>query len=341
MGNFLDSFKVDGVPVGIGDRCFVIAEAGVAHFGSLEKAFKLVDLAVDAQADAVKFQIFDADSMISTESSDWLDRMASRQLPYADFLAIKNYCQSRNIIFLATAHDEPSLEYLASLDVSAYKIGSGELRNWGFVRKTAQLGKPLIISTGMFTEADIAKALDAVEETGNREVAVLHCVTRYPTPPEEVNLRAIQSIRDRFRVVAGFSDHTAGRHFPLAAVAMGSQVLEKHITLDFDIPNAQDWKVSCGPEDFPLLMRELREIERGFGDGRKVPGAGELASRDWARKSLVAREKIPAGTTLRAEMLIAKRPGTGIPPSEVDRLVGYKTREAIEGGTLITWEQLL
>lgn len=340
MSRFVDRFWIGDRMVGGDAPCFVIAEAGVSHFGSLDKAFRLVDMSVTAGADAVKFQIFDVNAMIAEVSSDWRKRMSSRQLPYEDFRRIRDYCQERGILFMATAHDEPSLDYLATLDVPAYKIGSGELSNWDFLAKTARLGKPLIFSTGMYTEADIASALGAVAKTGNREVAVLHCVTRYPTPPEEVNLRAMLTIRDRFDVVAGYSDHTAGRHIPLASVALGAQILEKHITLEFDIPNAQDWKVSCGPEDLPLLVQELRDIEKSLGHGRKEPVAGELASRDWARKSLVAADTIPAGTELTAELLSAKRPGTGIPPSEIEKVLGRHTCQEVERGTLITWDQL-
>lgn len=341
MNRFADRFFIGDRQVGAGQPCFVIAEAGVAHFGSLEKALQLVDLAAASGADAVKFQIFDAAEMIAGEALEWRERMKSRQLPYEEFCRIRDYCRDKGIMFMATAHDRPSLDYLVGLDVPAYKIGSGELGNWPFIRHIAGLGRPVILSTGMYNAEDVATALETIAATGNREVALLHCVTRYPVPPAEVNLCAMITMRERFRVVTGYSDHTAGRHFPLAAVALGAKVLEKHITLDFDVPNAQDWKVSCGPDDLSLLMDELREIELGLGDGRKVPSSGEQVSLNWARKSLVAAVAISAGEILREDMLVAKRPGTGIPPNEKDKVLGRRARQAISKDSLIAWDQIL
>lgn len=337
---FAQSFEIAGRVVGISCPVYVIAEAGVAHFGSEEKAFRLVDLAVEAGADAVKFQIFDVTALISKELPEWRERLAERQLPYDAFSRIQAYCRKKGITFFATAHDEPSLEFLVSLNVPVYKVGSGEVGNWPFLKHIAELGKPLIFSTGMYRQEQIAEALDVVAETGNAQVAVLHCVTRYPTPPEEVCLGNMELIRDRYNVITGYSDHTRGFHFPLAAVALGAHIIEKHITLDFNVPNAQDWKVSCGPHDFGDFIQQLREIEAGAGIRDSGPTAGEKESLVWAGKSLVPVRDIPAGSTLAREDFVGKRPGTGISPARINEVVGKVAKVLLERDQVIQWENL-
>lgn len=333
-------FEIAGRPVGADCPVYVIAEAGVAHFGCEEKAYRLVDLAADAGADAVKFQVFDVDALISRELPDWRERLASRHLPYEAFHRIQAYCGQKGIVFFATAHDEPSLDFLATLDVPVYKVGSGEVGNWPFLKRVAALGKPLIFSTGMFQRSQVGEALNAVREVGNPDVAVLHCVTRYPTPAEEVSLGNMQWIRENHHVITGYSDHTRGFHFPLAAVALGAKIIEKHITLDYDVPNAQDWKVSCGHDDLGVFIQQLREIEAGLGSRPSGPTAGERESLVWASKSLVPVRDIPAGTVLQATDLAGKRPGTGISPSRIAEVVGKSTKGALIKDQVIQWEQL-
>ncbi len=326
----------------IGDDCpvFIIAEAGVAHFGSLDKAKRLVDLAVKAKADAIKFQVFKTDALISKESEEWRNRMRTRELPFEAFLKIQAYCNEKKIVFFATAHDEPSLEFLDSLDVPAYKIGSGEVSNWSFLEKVASKKKPVILSTGMYTLEDIGEALKVIAKTGNPDIAVLNCVTSYPTSPAEVNLRAMDTIRNKYNVIVGYSDHTQGFHFPLAAAALGASIIEKHITLDFNVPDAQDWKVSCGPEDFPEMVKQIREIEAGLGTGIKALTKSELSSINWARKSLVAIEDIFEEEIIELKKLGAKRPGFGIMPSDIDKVIGKKAKKTIKKDVLIKWEYL-
>jgi N-acetylneuraminate synthase/N,N'-diacetyllegionaminate synthase len=326
--------------LGEGQPVFIIAEAGVAHFGSLDKAKALVDLAVTAGADAVKFQIFDTQALISKAAPEWIDRLKSRELPYEAFAEIASYCRQQGIIFLATAHDAPSLAYLKTLDVPAYKIGSGEVANWAYIAQTAALGRPVILSTGMYRLEDIERALRQFKDHGNPHVAVLHCVTLYPTPSDAVNLRAIKTIADTFGVISGYSDHTAGYHFPLAAVALGAKIVEKHIGLDFDIPDAQDWKVACGPETLKPMIDQIRAIEAGLGTGLKEAVAGEQDSLKWARKSLVAARAIQTGERLAPDMLAIKRPGTGLAPDQLDQVLGRRVKQAIDKDQLIEWEHL-
>jgi N,N'-diacetyllegionaminate synthase len=329
-----------GRRVGEGAPVFVIAEAGVAHFGSLEKARALVDLARRAGADVVKFQVFRTEDLVSSAAPDWQRRLRSRELPPSAFREIRDYCVSMGIPFCATAHDEASLDVLDELGVPFYKIGSGEVANWRFIETIARRGKPVVLSTGMYSLDDVTRAVEVVGAAGNRALALLHCVTRYPTRPEEVNLRAMQTLRDRFDVVVGYSDHTQGTHLPLAAVALGARIIEKHITLDYDVPDAQDWKVSCGPADLPDFLRQVREVEAALGTGIKAPAAAEAQSLEWARKSLVAAIDIEEGTAITEAMLRAKRPGTGISPAELPRVVGRTAVERIPRDSLVRWEQI-
>jgi|LauGreDrversion4_2_1035121.scaffolds.fasta_scaffold288206_2 N,N'-diacetyllegionaminate synthase len=335
MPVFNKSFSVDGRVVGEGAPVYIIAEAGVAHFGSEEKALRLVDLAVDAGADAVKFQVFDVNAMIADESPEWKQRLGPRQLPYAAFKRIQAYCKDKGISFFATAHDEPSLEYLASLEVPLYKIGSGEVGNWPYLAKVASLGKPVVFSTGMYLQAQVGEALQAIAATGNREVAVLHCVTDYPAAPTDIALGNMALIRERFSVITGYSDHTAGYHIPLAAVAMGARIIEKHITLDYDVPNAQDWKVSCGPDNLKTFISQVRDIEAAMTTRADGPTANERKSMLWASKSLVTRREIAVGQMITADDLCAKRPGGGISPSRLPEVIGRVARKALSKDKVI------
>ncbi|QDO96314.1 N-acylneuraminate-9-phosphate synthase [Ferrovibrio terrae] len=333
-------FKIDSRQVGGDAPCFVIAEAGVAHFGNYEKALQLIDLAAEAKADAVKFQIFNPEAMISKASQEWRDRLSPRALKWEDFRRLRDYCDEKGIIFFSTAHDEPSLEYLAGLNPAVFKIGSGELRNWGYLRKIASYGKPVIFSTGMHTMEDVEASLRVMTQTGNSEIAVLHCVTQYPTPPEFVNLKVLDLYRETLGGVIGYSDHTAGFHIPLAAVARGAKIIEKHISIDFNVPNAQDWKVSCGPHDLADFITQLRAVEAALGAARKTVTPGEQASIEWARKSLVAARPIRAGETITPEMLAAKRPGTGIAPDQVETVIGKVASRDIDEDAVLQWVDL-
>ena len=335
---FNRSFTIDGKPVGDGAPVYVIAEAGISHFGDENKAYQLVDMAVEAGADAVKFQVYDVEELMTKDMTEWRDRLGPRQLDYDAFKRLQNYCKTKDITFFATAHDEKSLAFLAEIDVPLYKIGSGEVGNWAFLQKVASLGKPLIFSVGMYDFDDIQAAIDAVAETGNKDLAVLHCVTKYPTEPELVNLGNMKVITDNFNVITGYSDHTRGYHVPLAAVAMGAQVIEKHITIDYDIPNAQDWKVSCGPDNLSLFMSELREIEKALGSNDFAAKNVERGSVEWATKSLVAASELAKGYKLCASDLLAKRPGNGIKPSQIEDVIGKVLARDVGADEQISWD---
>lgn len=340
MFKFNKNISIAQRSVGINEPAYIVAEAGVAHFGNMQKALQLVDLAVEAKADAIKFQIFKTEDLISKISTEWFDRLKSKELPFEAFHEIKLYCKKRGITFFATAHDDMSLVFLDELKPPVYKIGSGEIANWAFIKKIAEKGKPVILSTGMYALEDIEKVCSIFQKANNPNLAVLHCVTSYPTPPDDVNLRAITTIRESLEVIAGYSDHTEGIHFPLAAVVLGAKIIEKHISMDFNVKNAQDWKVSCSAETLKQLVKQIREIESGMGTGNKKIQSSEQANVAWAKKSIVADRLILPGQKISFEMLACKRPGNGIQPYEINKVIGRKAKIKIDPDILIEWEML-
>jgi N-acetylneuraminate synthase/N,N'-diacetyllegionaminate synthase len=337
---FAKSFSIEDREIGEGFPCFIIAEAGVSHFGSFEKALALVDAAVDANADAVKFQIFKTSELISSFNREWTDRMRPKEMPIEAFRDIRGYCNERGITFFATAHDLGSLEELAGLDTSLYKIGSGEVKNPDFFRAVGSLGKPVIFSTGMYTREDFDESLAALVEQGCSRVAVMHCVTRYPTPPEEVNLRRILTLKDIFSGPVGYSDHCATHDIAAASVLLGANIIEKHITLEKNIPDAQDWKVSCDPAELSDFVASVRRLEATLGSGKFEPGKDEMESMKWARKSIVSKKNLPAGTLLRREHLSFKRPGLGISPDRINAVLGKILRVTVPKDAMITFDLL-
>ncbi|MBF0267920.1 MAG: N-acetylneuraminate synthase family protein [Alphaproteobacteria bacterium] len=341
MEHFASCFAIGDRRIGPMHPCFVIAEAGVNHFGSMEKACALIDLSVRAGADAVKFQHFKTDRLVGASAPDWRERLRSKELPDDDILRLRDYAKGQGIMFLCTGHDEEALDFLdRTVGVPAFKIGSGEVGNWPWLKEIAKRGKPIILSTGMYGIEDVNAATRAIAEGGESRLSLLHCVTSYPTDPKDANLSAIAQLKAIFNGPVGYSDHTVGTAVPLAAVALGARVIEKHITLDRDVPNAQDWKVSCDAESFPRFVTEIREVEAALGGAVKAPTQAERKSVAWARKSLSARSDIPAGTVLTQGHLLAQRPGNGIPPSQESSLIGRKVRFDISEGTQLTFEML-
>ncbi len=326
---FESEFEIGGRAVGGSAPVLIIAEAGVAHFGDVQLAEQLVDLAADAGADVFKTQFFDVEAMIAESAAEWRERLRPRNLSLDEFRALKQRCDKRGLLFMATAHDETRLPWLKDLDVPAIKIGSGERNNPEFLKKLAALGKPVILSTGMYSEDDVAEALSALGEAGCRKAALLHCVTAYPTPDGDVNLRAMDRLAAAFPGPVGYSDHTPDHLAVLSAVARGARIVEKHITILRDVPNAQDWKVSAGPEDLADLVGAIRRIEVQLGHGRKEISASEKAGEAWAVKSLVAARDLPAGHVLAEIDLAAKRPGGGVPPSRAGELLGRRLAAAV------------
>ena len=241
------SFLIGSRQVGGTAPCLVIAEAGVAHFGDMGLARALVDMAIEAKADIFKTQFFDVDTMIAKRAPEWRERLRPRNLTLDQFFELRDRCNASGVMFMSTAHDESRIAWLKALDVPAVKIGSGERNNPAFLAELAKLGKPVILSTGMYAAQDVRQAVAALEKAGCRELALLHCVTSYPAPADQLNLAAMQALAEIAPVPVGYSDHTEDFLAVMAAVARGARIIEKHITILRDVPNALDWKVSAGP----------------------------------------------------------------------------------------------
>lgn len=342
---------IGGRPVGPERPCFVIAEAGVNHNGRVDVALDLVEAAWRSGADAVKFQTFVADELVSPAAAkadyqlrdgpaeSQLDMVRRFELPAEAFRTIKARADARGILFLSTPFDSASLELLVGLGVTALKVGSGDLTNLPFLTLIARTGLPLILSTGMSTLAEVDEAVKTVRSAGARELVLLHCVSAYPADPADANLRAIETLATSFGVPAGYSDHTIGTETALAAVALGACVIEKHLTLDRSMPGP-DHAASTPPDEFCRLVASIRLVERARGDGRKVPRPAELGVAAVARRSIVATRDLPAGTVLTADVVAVRRPGTGLPPALVEAVIGRVLRSAVTAGQPLTWDVL-
>jgi len=334
--------------IGIG-CCFIVAEAGVNHNGDIDLAKRLIDVAVEAGADAVKFQTFHADDLIigTAEKAEYqkiatssgesqYEMIKSLELTDSEFQELFLYAHNKNIIFLSTPFDEKSVDFLDELGVPAFKIPSGELTNIILLKKIAEKRKPVILSTGMADLGEIKRAVEVLQKNGAGEIILLHCTTSYPAPINSVNLRAMETMRREFRLPVGYSDHTEGITIPIAAVAMGAQVIEKHFTLDRTLPGP-DHGVSLEPCELKAMIRAIRDVERAFGDGIKRPVPEENSMKRVARRSIVAKADIQAGAVLKASDLAVKRPGTGIEPRYLDLLIHKKAKKPIARDQIITW----
>ena len=331
-------------------KTFIIAEAGVNHNGSLELAKKLVDAAKEAGADAVKFQTFKTEKLVSkfadkaeyqkrftNANESQLDMVKKLELSYEAFEEIYKYCKEKGISFLSSPFDLESIDFLASLGLEIFKIPSGEITNLPYLEKIGKLKKKIIISTGMAYLGEIEAALNILIQSGTKkeDIIVLHCNTEYPTPYEDVNLRAMLTIKEAFKIRIGYSDHTPGLEIPIAAVAMGAEVIEKHFTLDRNM-EGPDHKASLEPIELVNMVSAIRNIEKAMGDGIKKPSSSEIKNIMIARKSIVAARKIRAGEAFTEENLTVKRPGTGISPMQWNSILGkhanrdYEQDEVIE-----------
>ena len=329
----------------------IIAEAGVNHNGDMQLARQLIDVAADAGADMVKFQTFNAKRLATkqapkaryqnktTDQSESQHAMLKKlELTLDMHKELIAYCKERNIEFFSTGFDTQSLDLLVSLGIEQFKIPSGEITNLPYLRHIGVMGRPLILSTGMATLGEIEDAIDVLEKAGTdrSNITVLHCNTEYPTPMEDVNLLAMCSIRDAFGVQVGYSDHTAGIEVPVAAVALGATVIEKHITLDKTMPGP-DHKASLEPDEFEVMVSAIRNIEQALGDGTKRPSLSESKNKVVARKSIIAETAIRSGEVFTTDNLSIKRPGSGISPMRWDELMGKKASRDYQPDELIEW----
>ena len=303
----------------------IIAEAGVNHNGDLSMARKLIDVAAEAGADLVKFQTFTADRLVTKQESQHHQMLRRLELTRTMHEELIAHCATRGIQFFSTGFDEHSIDMLVELGLNRFKIPSGEITNLPYLRHIGRYKKSVILSTGMAALDEIAAALDALEQAGTprSRVTVLHCTTEYPTPMADVNLRAMLTIRDTFGVAVGYSDHTSGIEVPIAAVALGATVIEKHFTLDRNL-SGPDHKASLEPIELKAMVTAIRHIEQALGDGMKRPSASEVQNKAIARKSLIAARNIQAGEIFCEANLAVKRPGTGLSPMHWDDVLGRK-----------------
>ena len=325
---------------------YIIAEAGVNHNGDINLAYQLVDAAKAAGVDCIKFQTFKSENLVShtaqkaeyqkaaTGDSSQQDMLKQLELSFGEFVSLKEYCDRKGIFFLSTPFDFESIEFLNFIEMPFWKIPSGEVTNYPYLVALAKTGKPVVMSTGMCEMQEIEDAIAVLRENGASDIKLLHCNTEYPTPYEDVNLRAMKTLRDAFGVEVGYSDHTKGIEVPIAAVAMGAAVIEKHFTLDRNM-EGPDHKASLEPQELKQMVDSIRHIEAALGSGDKRPSPSEKKNMAVARKSIVAAKRIKAGDILTEENITVKRPGNGICPMRWKEVLGTRAVRDFEEDELI------
>ncbi len=327
---------------------FIIAEAGVNHNGSMEIAKKMIEKAAEAGVDAIKFQTFVSKNLVSKfakkadyqmknmsdKSNSQLDMLNNLELSPSDFACLKEYCKEHNVMFLSTPFDMESIDVLKDLDINLWKIPSGETTNLPYIIKIAKLNQPIIMSTGMCNIEDVEKTLQVIRKYNSQPITILHCNTEYPTPFEDVNLKAMLTLKKLFNTEVGYSDHTVGIDVPLAAVAMGASVIEKHFTLDKNM-DGPDHLASLEPDELVNMVRSIRNIERAIGDGKKAISESERKNIEIVRKSIVAARPISKGEMFSEHNLTTKRPGNGLSPMEWFNVLGMTAKRDFTEDELI------
>jgi len=334
--------------IGEGEPCFVIAEAGVNHNGDINLAKKLIDTAREAGADAVKFQTYQAEEVVTrdalkagyqketTSSNESQYNMIKRlELSRKDFKELYIFAREKDILFLSSPFDSGSVDLLDELGVPAFKVPSGEITNFPLLRYIAGKKKPIILSTGIATLEEIKEALEVIKAEGVNDIVLLHCISSYPAKIEDMNLRAMASLRSAFKLPVGLSDHSHGITVPIAAVALGACIIEKHFTLDRNLAGP-DHRASLEPEELKKMVTAIRDVERAMGDGIKRPTKDEEENKKVGRRSIVARVDIPRGTVITEAMLAIKRPGTGLEPKYLEEVIGKSARHDIEANEPIS-----
>ncbi|MGA7678083.1 MAG: N-acetylneuraminate synthase [Dehalococcoidia bacterium] len=344
--------KIGNKRIGNSRPCFVIAEAGVNHNGDVNLAKKLIEAAKRAGADAVKFQTFRAENVATAnagkanyqketagDGESQLEMLKNLELTGSDFQELFDYARKKAIVFLSSPFDKTSVDLLDELGITAFKIPSGEITNLPLLKYIAQKKKPIILSTGMSTLSEVENALAIIRNEGVEDIVLLHCVSCYPADMKDMNLRAMETLRSAFKLPVGLSDHTLGIAIPIAAVALGARVIEKHFTLDKGLPGP-DHGASLEPDDLKHMVKAIRDVEKALGDGIKRPAEDEKENKELARRSLVAKVYIAEGTMLTEEMLDIKRPAGGIEPKHIGLVIGRRTRKDIAKDSPIRWEEV-
>ena len=345
--------KIKDKLVGDGEPVFIVAEAGVNHNGDVDLGKKLIDVAKDAETDAVKFQAFKAENVVTKyaekaryqkettgPNKSQYNMIKRLELNDEEIRKLCNYAKKNNIVFLSSAFDEESVDLLDDLGVPAFKVPSGEITNFPLLRYIAEKKKPIILSTGMSTIGEIEEALEVIREKGVEDIVLLHCVTSYPARIEDINLRVIETLRRMFKLPVGLSDHTLGITIPIAAAASGAVLVEKHFTLDRTLPGP-DHKASLEPDELKNMIRAIRDVEKALGDGIKKPTKDEERIKKVVRRSIVAKVEIPKGAVITEDMLDLKRPGVGIEPKYLNDIIGKRAKKDIKPDELITFDKLV
>ena len=340
------------------NKVLIIAEAGVNHNGSIILAKQLIDIAAESGADIVKFQTFKSDRLVtknaekasyqkentesSNEDNSQLSMLKKLELNEADHKELIRHCEEKNIRFLSTPFDHESIELLHSLNIKLFKIPSGEITNLPYLKKIAAIADEIILSTGMSTLDEIQDALNVFSASGfpSEKITVLHCNTEYPTPFEDVNLKAMLQIKDTFGMNIGYSDHTKGIEVAIAAVALGATVIEKHFTIDRNM-EGPDHKASLEPNELKQMVSSIRNIELALGNGLKAPSPSELKNKKIARKSIHIKHDLVSGHVLTENELVMKRPGNGISPMEYEKVIGKKLIKSVTADHMLKWEELI
>jgi len=330
-------------------RTFIIAEAGVNHNGELNLAYQLINEAIEAGADAIKFQTYKTDKLVTRSAkkaeyqkkSEWVNQtqfqmLKQLELSYGEFEELFEYCKDKKIQFISSPFDIESVDLLDRLGVSLFKIGSGEITNKKLLQHIASKNKPVILSTGMSTLDEVIIAIQWILERAHVSITLLHCNSDYPSKYEDINLQAMQTIKDATKLKVGYSDHSKGIEIPIAAVAMGAEVIEKHFTLDKKM-DGPDHSSSLNPKELSAMVSAIRNVEMAIGNGSKSPSASELKNRESVRKSLIVNKDIIAGTKLSEELIEIKRPGKGIAPQNIDYVIGMHVTKDVSKDTCLQW----
>jgi N-acetylneuraminate synthase/N,N'-diacetyllegionaminate synthase len=337
---------IGGKQIGDGEPCFIIAEAGSNHNRDFKLALGLIDAAVEANVDAVKFQTYSAETLYSREtpifpgeSTPPYEVVKKYEIPRNWQPELASYAQKKGIIFLSSPFDYKAVNELAAVGIQAYKIASSEINDLPFLKYIASQGKPIILSTGMCHLADIQLAVKAIKEVGNQDIILLQCTAVYPTNVEEINLRAMDTLKNAFHLPVGFSDHSLGIFVPIAAVARGATIVEKHFTLSRKF-KGPDHSFALEPHELRKMVTAIREVERSLGSPIKEPTAGEQKKMMLSRRSIISAKDISKGTIISGEMLIIKRPALGISPEYLEIVIGRRAKKNIKKDEPITWDKI-
>jgi N-acetylneuraminate synthase/N,N'-diacetyllegionaminate synthase len=345
--------KIGERGIGEGEPTYIVAEAGINHNGDIDLAKEMITEAKKCGVDAVKFQVFKAEEFVSDTNSTYtyksqgklvtepmLEMFKRYEFGVNEWKEIFEYCKNKNIEFFATPQNPSNLDFILSIvDMPVIKVGSDDLTNLELLEYYAKKNKPLIISAGMAYISEIEDAVNAIRNTGNKDLIVLHCISSYPADAEEVNLRKMLTIKQAFDVVVGFSDHTIGCTAAIGAVVLGAKVIEKHFTLDKNLPGPDHW-FSANPDEMRELVNEIRVIERALGSSIVEPTPKELEMRKIARRSIVASKNINKGDVITKNMITVKRPGTGLVPKFINYVIGRRAKVDIKRNELITFDKI-